>query len=101
MKDSKEALEIKVKRCSQKMEMNTLLKQHHSDLSSKGWVGKGFKFFLVLFFTGWLVGWGIGLVSALKQLSNTPSFLLSCWLILWATGGVYAIKIVFKLIKAK
>jgi len=68
----------------------------------KGFVEWGGWSFIFLFLTGWLIGWAVGEIFALRQLgllpqserwtlqdSSSPSFLTG-WLILWTAGGILA-----------
>jgi hypothetical protein len=51
--------------------------------------------FILLFLAAWLVGWGVGEVSAARELlfgrADTPVLFLGGWLIAWTLGGGVAL----------
>ncbi|MDH5180256.1 MAG: hypothetical protein OEZ39_09295 [Gammaproteobacteria bacterium] len=52
-------------------------------------------YFLIIFMSFWLVGWGVGEVSAIRELlgagRDAVSLFLVVWLAGWTAGGVFAI----------
>lgn len=69
-------------------------------LSWKKPSGGPFRFFIVAFLIFWLCGWLFGFISAGKQiLTGGPSIFLAFWLAGWTLGGIFAVAMIYWLLR--
>lgn len=67
-------------------------------LSWKNPRGGWSRFATLIFLLGWMGGWFVGEVSAIRSiLSGDPNLFIIFWVIAWSAGGVFAAAMIFKL----
>ena len=63
--------------------------------------GGPFRYLIILFLSFWLCGWFVGFVSAGKQIitGDGPTGFLAFWLVGWTVGGLFAVGMIFLLLR--